>query len=486
MSNRNETPTLLVSLFITVMLLGGLGIWGWRLFQPTVNGSGESSNYDSPPSAPEQTSNTAAANQAVTDRLSTGERVLITAASSSLKDMGIDAFAAGDAAQAVTLLEAAIRENRNDPEALIYLNNAQIAGATAYTIAVAAPIETALNPALEILRGVAQAQAEINQAGGINGVPLRIMIADDGNTPETATQVASQLVATDDVLAVIGHFSSGVTLATEPVYTQGELPLISPTSTSVQISGVSDYVFRTAPSDRFTATALARYMLQELDKQRVAIFFNSESDYSASLKDEFTTAVFSDGGQVLAEFDLVDTNFNAEQALSQLEAQDIEVIMLAANTPTLDQALTVVRANDGDLDLLGGDSLYNPQVLDVGGATAADLVVAIPWHLLAHTDAPFVQASRTLWGGDVSWRTATTYDAVKSLAAAIATLSSIGRQPLQRALSATSFTAEGATSEVRFLPSGDRNQAAQLVIVQPGSRSGHGYDFVPVPQANEP
>jgi branched-chain amino acid transport system substrate-binding protein len=33
---------------------------------------------------------------------------------------------------------------------------------------------------------------------------------------------------------------------------------------------------------------------------------------------------------------------------------------------------------------------------------------------------------------------------------------------------------------VRFLPSGDRNQSVQLVIVQPGERSGFGYDFVPV------
>ncbi|NJO11995.1 MAG: receptor ligand binding family protein, partial [Leptolyngbyaceae cyanobacterium SL_1_1] len=83
-------------------------------------------------------------------------------------------------------------------------------------------------------------------------------------------------------------------------------------------------------------------------------------------------------------------------------------------------------------------------------------------------------------GGDVSWRSATAYDATKAIAAALAADAAPTRQTLQAALSSGTFSAEGATSEVRFLPSGDRNQASQLVIVEPGTRSGRGYDFVPV------
>ncbi|MEL6384542.1 MAG: ABC transporter substrate-binding protein, partial [Cyanobacteria bacterium J06626_18] len=327
MSNRNETPTLLLSLLVTVILLGGLGIWGWQFLQKSL-GTGNTGTSASNPSqsSPGETAsvpNTANGNQATAanpsaSRLSTGEQSLIAENVSTLKQLGVDAIAAGNSEQAVDLLEAAIREDRNDPEALIYLNNAQIGDAEAYTIAIAAPIASALNPALEILRGVAQAQTEINEAGGMDGVLLRVVIADDGETAETATQLAQQFVEREDVLAVVGHFSSGTTIETAPIYTEGELLLISPTSTSVQISGMSDYVFRTAPSDRFAATSLARYMLEDLQEQTVGIFFNSESSYSTSLKDEFTTAVFSDGGQVLAEFDLMDASFDAEQAITQL------------------------------------------------------------------------------------------------------------------------------------------------------------------------
>ena len=357
MAQKNETLALSLSLLVT---LGLLGAGGWWLAKNMgfVGPDQPAAQLD-----PER----------VDALLSWGERSLIAAASSPAKQQGIAAIASGDHVTAVTQLEASLQANRNDPEALIYLNNARIGNLPSYNIAVVAPLGSAVNPAKEILRGVAQAQTEINQANGIQGVPLKVLIADDNNDEATAQQLAATLVATPNILGVIGHFSSGVTLGAAPVYTDGGLVVISPTSTSVKLSGVSDYVFRTVPSDRFAGSALARYMLNDLGKQDAAVFFNSESGYSTSLKDEFTTATFSDGGQVVAEFDLVGPGFEALQAVEQSIQQGAEVLMLAANTPTLDAALQVITVNRKRLVLLGGDSLYNPKTLQVGGDAAIDM-----------------------------------------------------------------------------------------------------------------
>jgi branched-chain amino acid transport system substrate-binding protein len=482
MAKRNEVPVLLAALLITGGLLAALGFWGWRLVQSRGLGTGSAPpGLPLPePSTPTTQPDTREPGNTGQPRLSWGTRSLVSRSPSTEKQAGLDAMAAGQFDAAVAAFDTSLAAERNDPETRIYLNNARIGNGPAYTIAVAAPFESALNPALEMVRGVAQAQTEINQAGGLQGVPLRVILADDGSTDATAIEVAQQLANTEEVLAVIGHFSSGTTLATAPIYTEAQVPLISPTSTSVEISGISDYVFRTVPSDRFAATALARYLLQTLQQQQAAVFYNSESDYSTSLKNEFTTAVFSDGGRIVAEFDLAAPDFKAAQALSQLQGQPVDALMLAANTATLDQALAVISANNGQFALLGGDSLYNPKILDIGGAAAEGMVVAVPWHILAAPDAPFVAASRQLWGGDVNWRTATAYDATQTIAAALAETATVNRQTLQQALSAPGFQAQGATSPIQFLPSGDRNQAAQLVIIAPGSRSGYGYDFVPV------
>ncbi|HBY75884.1 MAG TPA: ABC transporter substrate-binding protein, partial [Cyanobacteria bacterium UBA11148] len=50
-------------------------------------------------------------------------------------------------------------------------------------IAVSVPMESNLNKAQEILRGVAQAQNEVNRNGGINGMLLKVAIANDENDP---------------------------------------------------------------------------------------------------------------------------------------------------------------------------------------------------------------------------------------------------------------------------------------------------------------
>jgi ABC-type branched-subunit amino acid transport system substrate-binding protein len=46
-------------------------------------------------------------------------------------------------------------------------------------------------------------------------------------------------------------------------------------------------------------------------------------------------------------------------------------------------------------------------------------LVAVPWHIGANANTPFVQESRKLWGADVNWRSATAYDAMQALIAAM-------------------------------------------------------------------
>jgi branched-chain amino acid transport system substrate-binding protein len=475
MSQKNETLPLVLSLLVTALLLGA-GFW-W--FGRNIGSGGSGTGQGGPPSigsSPTQGGSTGR----VGDRLSTGERLLFPEGASPQKQAALQALANRDYQRAIADLEASLQSNRNDPEALIYLNNARIGDQDSYTIAVAVPTATSANSALEILRGVAQAQDEVNRAGGLDGVPVKVMIVNDDNSPDVTPQVADALVKDRSVLGVIGHFGSDATLAAAPVYEAGQLVMISPTSTSVQLSGAGEYIFRTVPSDRFTAAALSKYMLERLRVQRAAIFYNSQSAYSTSLKNEFTTAVFSDGGQVVGEFDLSAAGFDSVASFDQATEQGAEVLVLAANTATLDPALQVVAINRRRLPILGGDSLYNPRVLQVGGESAVGMVVAVPWILLSDPKAPFVQSSRQYWGGDVNWRTAMAYDAAIALMNAISVEKS-DRAAIAAYLRSNTDTIEGATGVVRFLPSGDRNQAMQLVEVAPGT-SQFGYNFYPVSQ----
>lgn len=470
MSQKNDTPALILALLITVALLAGgywlLGIGSLPFFK---SGSGSNPTATSSDASPIATGD-------LQSRFSTGSRSLIPGASAD-KQAGITSIAQGNFDSAVTSLQASLQANRNDPEALIYLNNARIGNQKSYSIAASVPIGSDLNAAQEMLRGVVQAQDEVNRAGGISGIPVKVVIANDDDNPDIAKQVAQGLVDNADVLGVVGHYASDVSIAAAPVYKAGGLVAISPVSTSVKLSGISPYTFRTVPSDYVAARALADYVLNTLKQKNAAVFYNSKSGYSQSLKSEFVTALGLGGGRVTNEFDLSDSGFSPARSLEQATQQGATVLAMLPNSGTLDRALQVVEVNQGKLKLLGGDDVYSPKTLEVGSSQAVGMVVAVPWNILSDPQSPFVQQSRQLWGGDVNWRTAMSYDAAKALIAALTQNQT--REGIQKALSTPNFSAAGATGTVSFLPSGDRNQSDQLVKIQPGSRSGLGYDFVP-------
>ena len=405
---------------------------------------------------------------------SLGEDLLITANATNEKQEGINAFANQDYQDAIALFQASLEQFPNDPETLIYLNNAQVATLNPVKIAVVAPIGSDLNLAQEMLRGVAQAQDKFNSQGG----NLQVQIVNDENKPEIATKVANELVKDPSILALVGHYSSDATLAAAPVYEQNALVAISPISTAVSLAEAGDYIFRTVPSDLFAGTSLAEYFLEKLSMQKAAVFYNSESNYSKSLKDAFSTSLLSNGGEIVAESDVIDSNFNADKAVQQAIDQGAEALILLTNSTTLKQTFEIAKVNERQLPLLAGDDIYIPETLENAGEDVTDMVLAVPWHIEGNTNPDFIQAANSLWKGKVNWRTAMAYDATQSLIAGIKANPS--RQGIQQTLSQAGFSVTGASGVVKFLPSGDRNQAVQLVQVEVDPDSEFGYSFLPV------
>lgn len=435
------------------------------------------------------------------ERISFGEKSLIPGEISPDKKAGMDNIKLGKLLNAKDNFYKSLEKYRNDPEARIFFNNVNIGYKNSYTIAVSVPISKDINDinnSLEILRGVAQAQYEINDFGGINGVPLKVAIASDENDVKVAQDVATALVNNSNVLGVVGHYASDVTLAVKDIYTSKKLVAITPISTSVCLTKTftsksicqknynssknsKPYIFRTVPSDTDTANVLADYMFNKLNtNNNVAIFFNDNSNYSKSLKSEFMTVVNNKGGQVSKEFNLYEQNFNAASSVKQID-KGTQVLMLAANTSTLTKVQEVVRSVKGkNLKILAGDDVYTPSVLDIGDA-AVEMVVAAFWHIDNAPNPNFVKKSKELWSDAiVNWRTALAYDATQALIHAIQ--ENPTRSGVQKALLSPKFKVTGASGDIEFLPSGDRkNPKIELVRIVPNiNSSSTPYKFVPV------
>lgn len=504
--SQQPRRTLLLPAIALASLLLITGIWSLAKPKPTVQTAG---NADANVASQEQSTAPQSANQtasqpspdpaplqaqpnSIQDRISFGNRILINRETGNsenpvfeaAKQRGVAAMERGDYQQAAADFSEALQAARNAPETLIYLNNAQIGAQKSYVLAASVPI-TGPNPgqALEMLRGFAQAQNQINQAGGINGVRLKLQIFDDSDDPEIAKQIASAIVQDPEVLGVIGHWSSNTSLATAPIYDSGQIPFITPVSTTTKISNFSPYVFRTNLNTETGGKALADYALTQLKKTDVAVFSDSKSAYSQELESQFSADIQQGGGNIVDSFDLSEPGLSVADSINQAIKQGAKAILLIPAPTSVDKALQVITTNRKRLPLIGDvANLYTRKTLEVGGKDAVGMVMALPWHTDGSSNAAFPRQAKELWKADVSWATATSYNAAQAMIEALKQETDPTRAGIQETLAAPNFSVDGASGEFRFLPSGDVGTSIQLVEIQAAtpSRSGTGFDFVSI------
>jgi len=91
--------------------------------------------------------------------------------------------------------------------------------------------------------------AKINQAGGVQGRQIQLIVKDTGSKPENAISLAKQFIDEDKVLAIIGPSTSGETMAIKNICQEGKTILLSCAAAEDIVNPVASYVFKTPQKD---------------------------------------------------------------------------------------------------------------------------------------------------------------------------------------------------------------------------------------------
>ncbi|MEA5468419.1 ABC transporter substrate-binding protein [Spirulina sp. 06S082] len=406
------------------------------------------------------------------ERISSGERTLFRHKGNLNRDRGIDEFKAGNYPEAIEFLEKAVLGARNDPEPQIYLNNAKARRkGSPLTLAAVVPADNRATSAEEILRGLADAQQQFNDSRSRGDRLLEIAIVNDGNDPQVAAEVAAELAQNPAILAVIGHNSSDATIAALPIYEKEGLPVISPTSTSTDLG--SSVFFRTVTSDRATGEKLAEFT--QKDFQRIAIFYDTQSIYSQSLLKAFKS-VFPASG-ILEEIDLRQAQLDPRGAVEKSADGEAEALILLPSTDTASIALEIAVENHNlpsrKMKLLGGDALYSPDTLINGRDAVQGLILAVPWVSQSYDPTAYSAQAEKHWGGKISWRNATSYDAARAIASVLNNRSD--RQQILADLQTLELDREETSGVMlKFSPTGELDREPFLVIADPDAPPPEG------------
>jgi len=145
-----------------------------------------------------------------------------------------------------------------------------------YTIGAVFSVTGAYSPLGEPEKQTVQMMvAEINDAGGINGHPLKVIVYDDESDSTKAATMTTRLIEQDEVLAIIGTSASGPSMFMVPVATDNEVPLVACAASEPIVNDEEgnerEWIFMTPQSSNQAARAIYNYLTNTLNMSNVAL-----------------------------------------------------------------------------------------------------------------------------------------------------------------------------------------------------------------------
>lgn len=217
------------------------------------------------------------------------------------------------------------------------------------------------------INGVLMAVDQTNQAGGINGRRLDVVIDDDKGSPEEAARLTAKLIEKDKVIAIVAGGTSGNSRAAAPKAQSSHVPLISPSSTDPAVTMIGDYIFRACFVDEFQGEVMASFATNTLKAKKAAILFDFNSSYGRGLTDFFQTSFRRLGGEIVNEQSYTQGDADFKGQLVSIRASEPDVIYI----PGYYGDVTVIAKQARQLGLtqplLGGDGWDAPELWQLGG-----------------------------------------------------------------------------------------------------------------------
>jgi branched-chain amino acid transport system substrate-binding protein len=213
----------------------------------------------------------------------------------------------------------------------------------------------------------------VNDAGGVDIGGTKYLISyifeDDQGSSEVAANAFRKLIDQDEVVAIIGSVMSKCTLAGAPIAQDAGVPVISPTSTNVQVTLTGDYIFRACYTDAFQGVVVASFSYSDLKAKTAAVIFDNGNDYTKGLAEAFKAGFEKLGGKVVAYESFTDedktTDFSAQ--LTNIKAANPEVIFLAAYYAAAALEAKQARALGITVPFVGADGWDSSELTKLGG-----------------------------------------------------------------------------------------------------------------------
>lgn len=340
--------------------------------------------------------------------------------------------------------------------------------------------------------GAMLAAKEINEAGGVLGRPLELIVRDSQTEPDVTAQIARQFIEEDQVVAAIGFNDSDSALAFGPVFQEAGLPYITAGATSPKLPDqIGDFMFMACFGDNTQAAVAAEYAYENFG-DTAYLLLNEGSEFTRLLAGYFKARFEELGGTIVLEdvYALDTTDFTPQITKLRALSEQPAFYFVSALPQDIGPAARQLRDAGLTAPIVSGDGADTPLLVEVAQEASEDVYFAT--HALMNAELGtekvqgFIEAYNAEYGRDPENAFAALgYDAVYLLADAIERAGSTEPEAIRDALAATEGL-ESVTGTITFTEESRVPQKAVTVIHVTDQQFTLAGEFVPeaVPPAD--
>ena len=231
-----------------------------------------------------------------------------------------------------------------------------------------------------VLGGANLKAQQVNRTGGVAGYTLKVVGIDDESDSDVAIDVAKQIEADiaggEKVVAVIGHYNSGQTLAAMEIYKDLPILVITPTASEVSISqkGYPNF-FRVNANDTAQGQIDAKFLVDELGAKKIAVVYN-DTEYGIGLKNEIARALDELSAEVVAEIQVKEGQETYTDEVKRIREAAPDAIFYAGyeiEAPYLRADLVDAHVT---VPLLASDGTFLSATIDEAGGAAEGMYLS--------------------------------------------------------------------------------------------------------------
>lgn len=168
-------------------------------------------------------------------------------------------------------------------------------------------------------------EKHFNEAGGIDGRPIKVLIRDTKGQETETLNAAMELVDSEGCVALIGPSRSGSTMAIVDYVERSEVPLISCAAARAISDPVKKWVFQVPPGDADAVYRIYKYMNAE-GISKIAIV-TASSGYGAEGYKQLTEQAPDAGIEIVAEESFNDSDTDMTTQLTRIKGTDAQAVV---------------------------------------------------------------------------------------------------------------------------------------------------------------